>query len=314
MKPPMQERYQVYVLGPTQDGRLASIAPGQFVRKINLHLDSDAPFILRSRALRQKFVSEVFGEGGTQAGLQFLKTQWTGPQQDYRQSDFIPESLQQPYYGYNGNPTPVSPEIPYPPNGTITIDVQNTGAAAITNLTFYWIGVNLYPWGMLPSPSYPAKFSGLTFAQPFIIPALAAPEIRLNQPFTVKPDGDFAIRGGQAAEIPATGATTGVLQAASEMFIVLRDYNGMPYSNDWVDLNIMFGQDNFLSAFPVGPVPSFVQPFGTGSRAPGLIYPEIYVPQDRQLLIDVNHACGGGWPVSEDLLINFIGAKVFKAV
>jgi hypothetical protein len=309
MRPPLQERFQVYVLGPTQDGRLASVAAGQVIRKVNLVLDKDAPFILRSRALRQKFVSEVSGEGGTQAGLQFLKTQWTGPKQDYRQGDFILESLQQPYYGYNGNPTPVSPEIAYPPGGVITIDVQNTGPGAITNLTFYWIGVSLYPWGTLPSPSYPAKFSSLSFADPFIIPKLAAPEIRLNQPYTVNADGDFVIRGGQAAEIPSTGPNTGVLQPASEMFIVLRDYNGMPYSNDWVDLNVIFGQSNFLSAFPVGPAPSLVQPFGTGM---GCIYPEIYVPLNRQLLVDVNHACGGG-PVSEDLIINFAGVKVWKS-
>jgi hypothetical protein len=306
MKPPLQERFQVYVLGPTQDGRLASVAAGKTVLKLELKVDTDAPFLLRSRAIRQKFQNEVANEGGTQAGLQFLKTMWTGPHQDYRQSDFIPESLQQPYYGYNGNPKPVSPEIAYPPGGIITLDLMNTGPAALTNLTFYWIGVNLYPWGMVPSPSYPAKFAGETYAQPFIVPGLATPEIRLNQPFTCKPGADFVIRGGQAAEIPSTG----VLQPASEMSIVLRDYNGMPYMNDWVDINILFGQSNFLASVPVGPVPQFVQPFGTGAGSHGLIYPEIYLPSDRQLLIDVNHSCSGG--AADDLVINFLGQAVYQ--
>jgi hypothetical protein len=181
---------------------------------------------------------------------------------------------------------------------------MNTGATDIKHLTFYWIGVNLYPWGMLPAPSYPASFSGLAFADPFVVPAVSplAPP-RLNQPFSVKPDGDFAIRGGQAADILEAG-NIGSLNVATPSFmsIVLRDYNGMPYSNDWVDINIMFGRNGLVpDQVPVGA--SSVGPFG--SKA-GLIYPEIYLPLNRQLLMDVNHPFG----VLADLVVSFFGAKV----
>ena len=279
MRPPYQERFQVYVMGPTQDARLANIPAGQVIENINVKIDLDAPFVLRRRAL-----------GPVTADLPYLKTKWTGPTSDYR-SDYILESLRQPYFGQNGSPTPVSPEITYPPNGTLSLDLENTSANPITNLTFYWIGISLYPWGALPAPTYPSEFRGETFAQPYILQAMGAPQILLNQPFTAKADGDLVIRGGQAAEL-----VSGILTPTSQMSIVLRDYNGMPYMNDWVDINILFGTAGV--------------DFGTGPGHMGIIYPEIYLPAQRQLLIDVQQSATGTPGV--DLLINFIGAKVFK--
>ena len=290
MKPGFQERFQVYVMGPTQDARLASVAAGQSIEGINLKIDLDAPFVLRRRAL-----------GPLTSALAFLQTKWTGPTSDFR-SDLILESLRQPYYGQNGSPKAVSPAITYPPGGTLTLDLLNTGASPITNLTFYWIGVNLYPWGYLPAPTYPAQFRGETFAQPFVVQALTNPFVRLNIPFTARTDGDLVIRGGQAGQIGVRQAmcpptfSAGVLTQTNAMSVVLRDYNGMPYSNDWVDINVLFGMAG--------------TDFGTGPGHMGIIYPEIYLPAQRQLLIDVQQSAAGTAGV--DFLINFIGSKVFK--
>jgi hypothetical protein len=290
MKPKFQERLQIYVMGPNQDSRLASILPGQSVPKINLQMDLDAPFVLRSRAI-----------GPVQTGLVALKTQWTDSEQQYRQSTPLLESLQQPYYGQMGNPKPVSPEIVYPAGGTLTLDLINAGVDTLTNVVFYWIGVNLYPWGTLPAPTYPAEFRATTFAQPFVAQALGTPEIRLNQPFKAKSDGDLVIRAGQAGQVGSFGGAdggfvTGTLTFTSAMSVVLKDYNGMPYSNDWVDINVMFGMGG--------------QAFGTGPGLPGLIYPEIYLPMNRNLFIDVQQSAAGA--VGVDLMINFIGAKIFR--
>lgn len=296
MRPPMQERFQVYVMGPNQDPRLATIAPGQQIDKVNLTIDLEAPFVLRRRAVGPVFVN-----------LPSLKTRWTGPTQDYRQSELmVLESLQQPYFGQNGSPTAVSPEITYPPGGTLTLDLLNAGVAPLLNVTFYWIGVNLYPWGVLPAPSYPSEFRGSNFAQPFLVTPLAAPEIRLNQPFKCKPDGDLVIRGGQAAQVGAFAAgcppvfQPGVLPLApsTALSVKLKDWNGMPYMNDFVDVNILFG------------VASLGAALGTGPGHPGIIYPEIYLPENRQLLVDVQQSAAGVGGVG--LLINSIGAKVFK--
>jgi hypothetical protein len=92
----------------------------------------------------------------------------------------------------------------------------------------------------------------------------------------------------------------GVVVPPDGMSIILRDYNGMPYMNDWVDVNVLFGTSG--TAIPLL--------LGTGAGRPGIIYPEIYLPENRQLLIDVQQSATG--TAGADLLINFIGAKVFK--
>jgi hypothetical protein len=127
-------------------------------------------------------------------------------------------------------------------------------------------------------------------------------EIRLNQPFTAKSDGDLVIRGGQAGQVGVMGAgcppvvQPGILSRTSAMSIVLKDYNGLPYMNDWTDINVLFGMAGVN--------------FGCGPGNMGIIHPEIYLPALRQLLIDVQQSAAGTAGV--DLLINFIGAKVFK--
>ncbi len=140
VRPTFQERHHDYVLGPNQDARLANVAAGAVIEKVTLTLDTDAPFVLRSRALRQKYTAAL-----RQNGLQFVATRWTGPNRDYRQQDFVLESLQMANFGQCGNPGPVCPSITYPAAGNILIDVYNTGSAAITNLTFYFRGVKLFP-------------------------------------------------------------------------------------------------------------------------------------------------------------------------
>jgi hypothetical protein len=52
------------------------------------------------------------------------------------------------------------------------------------------------------------------------------------------------------------------------------------------------------------------QAFGTGPGLPGLIYPEIYLPMNRNLFIDVQQSAAGLAGV--DLILNFMGAKIFK--
>lgn len=289
MKPPFQERFQVYVMGPDQDPRLALVAAGQTIERVNLKIDLDAPFVLRRRAL-----------GPLTADLASLKTKWTGPNSDYR-SELILESLRMPYFGQNGSPTKVSPEIVYPPGGTLTLDLQNTSANPIANLTFYWIGVNRYPWGTRPAPTYAAAFRGEPFAQPFLAAAMGAPEIRLNRPYTAKSDGDWVIRAGQAGQVGIIGGVDGgfqpgVLVPTVAMSVVLKDWDGLPYMNDWVDINVLFGMGRLA--------------FGTGPGHPGIVYPEIYLPAQHQLLLDVQQSAAG--LVGVDLIINFIGAKVFK--
>ena len=303
MTPTLQQRHFDYVLGPNQDSRLASVAAGQTITGIALQLDADAPFVLRSRAMRQSYSAAL-----TQNGLQFLRTRWAGPTVDYRSQDFLLASLEMANFGQVGNPKPISPEVTYPANGILTVDIQNTGASAITNLTMVWRGVKLFPAGVVPAYEYPARFAGLSFCYPISIAALGVSEIRNNQLFTVKQDADFVIRGAQAT---APRQSEGP-RSLGELFFRLLDHNKKPYSNDYVPFDIFFGAGSWPATIPMGVTPSFRSPFGTGPFQPGLVYPEIYIPANHQFWYDVKRSDGAvGTNQNEDVYINLIGQKVF---
>ena len=305
MTPALQQRHFDYVLGPNQDPRLASVAAGAVVEEVLLQTDSDAPFMLTGRAVRHAYSSAL-----TQANLAGLKTKWTGPTRDFRQQSWILESLQQAYYGAYGNPKPIVPGILYPSRSVLMLNLKNTGATTITNLSFYFRGFKLFPKGAVPAYTYPRRrfMASQSFAYPVPVLALGVSEYRNNQIWSCKGDADFVLRGGQGITISSSGGRT-----LAEVAIILRDHQKNPYSNDYVPFDILFGTGAFPATVPVGPTPSFVTPFGTGPGQPGLFYPEIYVPKNHQLIYDLQRSDGAvGSNVAEDFQFNFIGGKVWE--
>ncbi len=305
-RPEFQERHHDYVLGPAQDSRLTSVAAGATIEKVKLTLDPDAPFALRRRAVRAQYVVDTQTPSIDQSALAGLSTQWSGPAQDYRMQTFIPERLQMANYGQAGNPGVIFPQIVYPANGVIQIDLHNAGPLSINNLTFIWRGVKLFPWGAVPAYTYPRRMSALSFCYPILVSALGVSELRLNQTFTVKPDADFVIRGGQST----TPFINSEADTLCEVSMVLRDFNKKPYSNDFVPMDILFGAGGWPNTIPVGPGPELIAPFGTGPSQPGLWYPEIYVPANHQMIYDIkrNERLASN---TTDVYINLIGSKVF---
>jgi hypothetical protein len=302
-----QERHFDYVLGPNQDSRLASVAAGAEITEVLLTMDSDAPFVLTSRAVRcQRSVDGNFD----QAPLQKLKVRWTGPERDYRMQDYLLESLSMAYFGQQGNPKPIVPSIVYPPNSVLMLDLQNAGASAITNLSFYFRGFKLYPEGAVPSPSYPGTFRTQTFSYPIFVSQLKYNETRLNQIFTVKTDADFVIRAGQGIPPVYVAEERAAARCLSEVSILLKDHQKNPYSNDFMPFDILMGVGAYPACVPLGPTPSLAYPFGTGPGQPGLFYPEIYIPANQQLLYDLRRA-EAGTPAAEDFVFALIGSKVF---
>jgi len=300
-RPPFQERMHDYVLGPNQDSRLASVAAGATIKGIQLQLDPDAPFQLRSRAVRQTYTSAL-----TQNGLQFLASKWTGQRgkQDYRHQDYVLESLQMPYFGQMGNPKPIWRNLVYPANGLIVIDIKNTGASAITNLTFYWRGVKLFPWGAVQAYTYPKDFAAIQYNYQIPVTTLGVNEYRQNQIFYVEQD-DFVVKAGQCT---APFLIAG--RQFSEVFIRWKDEQRKPFSNDLVPLDVFFGSGGFPAVVPLGQ--AFIAPFGVGPCLPGLFYPEIYVPLNHQLFFDLKRTDGAvNANQSESFTINLIGQKVY---
>jgi len=302
-----QQRHFDYVLGPNQDSRLASVAAGATITDIELQLDTDAPFWLRSRAVRISYLGS-----STQNMLQFLKTRWSGPLKDYRQQDFILEACSMAYFGQVGAWKPEFPNVHYPAGGVLSVDIKNTGNNPLTNLTFFFRGVKLYPWGTVPAYTYPKAFKSIAFNYQIPVLNLDVLEYRPDQVFTVKQDADFVLRGGQAT--PPFLIDSGT-RAFSEVFIQLMDFNKKPYSNDFMPLDVIFGGGGFPAAFPVGPTPAFVPPFGTGPGMPGLFYPEIYLPANHQLIYALQRSDDASESANqpESFTINLIGQKVFPA-
>src|ERR1017187_6575519 len=315
MTPGLIQRHHDYVLGPNQDTRLASVAAGQTITGIVLPLDSDAPFVLRSRAMRVQYTADERAGSRVQSGLNHLLLRWAGPDRDYRSEVLIRQSLLAPYFGQLGNPIPVYPQVVYPRHGQIAVDITNDGTAALTNLTLYWRGIKLFAPGAVKSYTYPDTFGVLPFTYPqgvysdtdgfTLVRNIQVTQGPLRQIFRVKGDADFVIRGGQAGR-PFSATPV------NEVFITMRDEDEKPYSNDAVHMDILFGNSHMSTLYPAGT--SFgVAAVGAGPNSPGLFFPEIYVPKNHLFYSDVSRAdVSFGGAVAVNLPVNFIGQKVFQ--
>jgi hypothetical protein len=292
-------RHQDYVLGPNQEPGLASVAAG-VQATICLVLDPDAPFELRSIAVRV-----AYNNSRQQANLQFLNFRYSGPDKDFRQQGRVPASIWMPYFGQNGCPHPVYPPITYPALGCIWVDLQNTGTSALTNLTFYFRGVKIYPPGTNPYYTYPPKFSTIAYTDRVDVSNVLNIDNggHFNQIFPYpgpggnpQKDSDFVLRAIQIGR-PA-------VPQYNELFIKLRDENNKAYSNDWVHVDVLAGNaTGQTGAYTSGAA------VGTGPSHPGVFYPEIYLPKNHILVYDIMRNDPGLSTLN--LPMAFIGAKVF---
>jgi hypothetical protein len=297
------QRDHTYVLGPNQDARLASVAAGGAIQGLTLQLDSDASFVLRGRSMRVKYDGSR-----TQTPLNHLLARWAGPDRTYRSQDYIRQSLLSPYFGQLGNPIPVWPNIVYPRNGVITVDVKNDGALALTNLTFYWRGVKLFSQGAVKAATYPATFGPLPYTYPQLVKSLAVTSAPIRQSFLAangKPisDADFVIRGMQAG-LPFSSTPV------NEVFIKLLDEDEKPYSNDAVHVDVFCGNSCFGVTYPSAG--GSVAPIGGGPGAPGMLFPELYIQKNHIMYYEISRSDASyGEAQVCDFPLAFIGQKVF---
>jgi hypothetical protein len=292
----VQERHMDYVWS------LPTLQPAQPMT-IKFQFDPDAPFALRGLAARMPYDA-----AGTQNGLQSVSLRWSGPVQDYRQQSRVPLGIMMgAYFGQYGNPRPVYPQVRFPENAVTWIDVINNGAAPLAGVQLFYRGVKLGKPGQWAAQdyTYPAKMRTIPYSYPQIVSTLAVTDNgpHFNQIFRVRPGGDFAFRAGQAGRSFAPSTW--------EVFITLRDGDSKPYSNAPVHVDVLFGQSVGRAAYACGTAGLFVAPIGPGASAPGLLYPEIYLPSDHIMLYDITRndaAYGGAAPATFPL--NFIGSKV----
>ncbi len=295
-------RHFDYVLGPTQDSRLASVAAGQSIEGLVLGLETDAPFILRSRALRVALDSDEL----SYVGLNHVLARWYGPDRNYTSQNLVRQSLLSPYFGQLGNPIPVLRQFYYPPGSEIRVDITNDGTMALTNLTFYFRGIKLYRPGAVKAYTYPSRFGVLPFTYPQIVPSLAvttgAPGV--FRTFQCKTDADFVLQALQGG-LPFNDT------AVSEVFVTLRDEDEKPYSNAPVHIDVLAGNAGTERLFPFNGNQT-AAPVAAGPNSPGLVFPEIYIPKNHVFYYNVQRADASfGGAVAVDFPIQFIGQKVF---
>lgn len=277
-------------------------------------LQADAPFILRGRAIRVKQTPTADDQTGTQA----LLTRWRDSEGLWRSTDLIPVAADmQNNAGQGGNPGIVYPEVPYLPGGSIELEIRNNDplAGRTLDVTVYWIGVKLYP-DTGSAPTYPARCSMRPFwyggvcddgsDQQLVVPQLGITDVVRNQIFKVRGDADFACRTGQC------GAYTTSPQFPAppfanphNLFVIVRDAFGKAFSDDWVDVNVMFGNGS------LGTYGNF-----SGPANPGLFVPELYLPANSMLLFDWMRDDGAFVTAADGpqcIMLILGGAKVYPA-
>jgi len=307
--------------GPNQTALLSSIAPGQIITGIPLTLDSDAPFLLRGRALRVPY--PVSMSCTKSQPINNVLMRYTGPNNNYLARGFVRQSLEMSFGGQFAQWRPVSPQVLYPASGTILVDIQNdSSSVTITNLTLYFRGVKLYPEGSRPAYTYPPKYSSLPFVYPVapvtpsnpagLIQSLGVTETRLNQIFTVQDDADFVLRslqlGGNTLTVPVPPDA-----AYFEVFVRLRDPDNLAYSNDYVHVDVLGGYGDADVGYGIGSSGDTITPSAAGPANPGWLYPEIYLPRNAILKYDIQRtdSAYGGCADTLDFPIALSGSKIF---
>jgi hypothetical protein len=294
----MIERHQDYQLSlPT--------VPAGGLFQVPLQLDTDAPFALRRVKSRNLGIS----------GFRFrtARDQYQSP--GFR-TDLIDDGT--------GNLSPsqgvrIYPELTYPVNGTIVVDVANNTGQALQNVRILFRGSKLFRDGQIPAPTYPPKLSTLPFTYQVIaqnlgvtgnsqaVPGLNCAVLADNL-LNIRSDADFACRYlcADPFAMAVDGGPNPPPQSFTEAYVMLRDESRKAYSNEPIHICDLFtqGAPSTAGAFTNNLPNRFF---------PGLLTPEIYLEKEGTLYFDLfrdDSALANQFPVS--IYFRFQGAKVFK--
>ncbi len=259
-----------------------TIEAGQRVPGLQLQLDPDAPFDLRSLAVRMDSDIEEY-----QNNLQFLWIKWKRADGGFFSTDFMPLLEFMRAFGQGGNPKPIWPHELYPASGVIEVDLWNNNPSVdLDGVQVVFRGVRLYS----PRPGlYPATIRELkTYAKSLKVTGVgitptSGGDLR-NIPVLPQLTGggmissDFVIRSISAGQVynPASGA----FFPARNLYLTIRDGDGKPYSNAPIDINIL-AQGPMFTGSQVN------NPLQFGPWHPGLLYSEIYVPKNQSFFVDI---------------------------
>jgi len=166
-----------------------------------------------------------------------------------------------PFYSYF---SPIVPNLFFPASGSIMIDFAEPVGVTLGAALIVFCGTKLYGDGSIWAPTRdPRKPSRPYFGYSIQFNAANLPI--LNQVLQISPDADFAWQYGAQTDQPLTGFSPVGVQR--NIGIRIRDWTGKSYMNGYIPLDLIFGFNN--------------------SQTPGLVYPEIYIPKNQVLFMDL---------------------------
>ena len=275
----MLERHQDYQLNiPT--------LPAGGLQGVELRLDSDAAFAVR-------WVKQRFTPGGDlpQSWSYRFKT----PQGAYNSDTFMTDNFGR---GTLKRGYPKYPQMVYPADGAIVVDINNVSGVQQSNVKLLFRGSKLFPDGTLNSPTYPQNCSIIPQVLPvqiINIPQNTGSGI-LNNQINTQADWDFALRYVNADPFSLTGATG----TYDQLYAQLKDVNQKPYSNVPIHIDDLFGSQSSTATGSVTTNPFW----------PGLLTPEIYIQANGILFFDIFRSDTGGGNVT--MQFSFGGARVYR--
>lgn len=270
---------------------------GTATQGLQLRLDQDAPFRLFGVMVWNLGVAQDQGFDG-QVSLRFTHADGRYVQRNLTSSNLLFPGNQYSNGGTFPNKgwmAPIHPNILYPPNSTITVDIEGlpTTATAPPGFVIVFIGTKLFEQGAIWAPQYPAKWRALSYLENLSVPSIDVTTgvPLLNQLFTAQQDADFVWQAGAYTDFPV-GANTPLCQL-QDLGVIVRDFTNKPYSNNYIPVGLLF-------------------PF-MGCENPGFLYPEIYVPKRQQLLFDFNYLYAGFVPAVNpvQVVLGLKGMKVY---
>lgn len=264
--------------------RFGSVVAGAKSALIELPIQLGAPFCLRGIG------GYNIADGGVAAALNDVLVTFSDSNDNFLQNQAIgvtnTGSGDWLEGGLNALYEPVHNQVVYAPNSVLQVQVTNNGADTLADPRIVFRGTKLYYDELIYCPSYPPRFSSQPFqySVQFPIDPLGTGTITIGASTTLRSvpvqafGTDFVLRGGVFT--PVSGST-------ADIEILLRDQYERPYANDFIHWNWLFS-----SAF---------------AQRPGVWYPEIYIPKDRMILMDIqqNVASQGVFALT------FEGSRVF---
>lgn len=280
----MIERHQDYLLEITELENSAILGP------LQVPMDSDAPFVLR--AIGGYYIADAGGAEETVNNLPaLLKIRYADGDSNWLQTQRTPGLLNQTA---GTDYVPLRRHVTYPARGVIRLEVENISGGTLAGLVLVFRGVKLFPGSGANSPiyapTYPICYTQETF-QYAVNFSLAAGAEQLDVPININGDADFAWRGTLAETDPATETAS-----FETLEVRVKDWNQKYYAGDgtgggggaWIRATRLFSD--------------------SASYAPGLWYPELYIPRGRQFYMDLRNV-GVGLTAAGQFTLE--GAKIF---